>query len=202
MCIIAVALRCDQAEDSEKGVGIMTTLFWIVGAVVLLGAAGAALRRYRALKAPRVITCPDSGHSEAVVVDARHHLAQSLRGETTERLEDCTRWPERADCGQECLQQIDAAPSGCRARALLEDFYAGKVCATCGREFGHDAASWAHQPGLIDADRHVKAWGDIPPRELPTTLAQHQPICWDCKVVETVYDQHPDLITERPARWN
>ena len=67
----------------------------------------------------RVITCPETRSAAVVRLDARHAAWTDLEGEKNLRLEACSRWPERADCGQECLGQIECAPDGCLVRERL-----------------------------------------------------------------------------------
>jgi len=54
-----------------------------------------------------------------VVVDARHAAATALGKSPELRLSSCSRWPERAGCGQECLSQIEASPVECLVRNIL-----------------------------------------------------------------------------------
>ena len=48
----------------------------------------------------RVITCPENQRPAGVVVDARHAAATALGKAPELRLSSCSRWPERAGCGQ------------------------------------------------------------------------------------------------------
>lgn len=54
---------------------------------------------------PRAVTCPETHQQVGVTIDARHAAATGLVGTSDFRLSDCTRWPERARCGQECLPE-------------------------------------------------------------------------------------------------
>jgi Protein of unknown function (DUF1761) len=53
----------------------------------------------------RRVTCPENHQPTAVTIDARHAAATGMHGHPDLRLCDCTRWPERAQCGQPCLSQ-------------------------------------------------------------------------------------------------
>jgi uncharacterized protein DUF1761 len=55
--------------------------------------------------APRAVTCPETKQQVGVTIDARHAAVTGLRGAPEFRLSDCTRWPARARCGQECLPE-------------------------------------------------------------------------------------------------
>ncbi len=56
--------------------------------------------RYRK---PRLLRCPETGETAAIQIDARHAATTSLAGAPDLRVADCSRWPERADCGQDCV---------------------------------------------------------------------------------------------------
>ncbi|HEY3204662.1 MAG TPA: hypothetical protein VGL03_13510 [Thermoanaerobaculia bacterium] len=90
----------------------MSTIFLILGVSFLLSLIPllwVAARAYLKFRGTRVITCPETGCPAAVKVDMGHAARTSVVGETELRLESCSRWPERAGCGQECLAQIEAA---------------------------------------------------------------------------------------------
>ena len=65
-----------------------------------------------------VITCPETRKPAAVEVDTSHAALTAAFVEPDLRLKNCTRWPEKKDCGQECLLQIEVAPEGCLASNL------------------------------------------------------------------------------------
>src|SRR5579872_6215190 len=73
-----------------------------------------------------VITCPENQRPAGVSVDAKHALASGLGGGTRWRLAECSRWPERAGCGQDCLSQIVEAAGDCLVRNILVRWYEGK----------------------------------------------------------------------------
>jgi hypothetical protein len=60
---------------------------------------------YNTYSAPRAVTCPETHRPAGVTIDARHAAATGLRGRPEFRLSDCTRWPARIRCGQECLAE-------------------------------------------------------------------------------------------------
>ena len=177
----------------------MATFVWILGVVAILLGAFALVRFWKRTTATRLITCPENGTHQAVELDPSHRLGQVLRGKDGMYLRDCSRWPEKQDCGQTCLTQIASAPDGCRVRTLLEDFYAGESCVLCGKEFGETIDWYDHEPAFIDAERNVLSWQDVPPEKLPDVMEDRFPVCWDCKVIETVRQKHPDRITDRLA---
>jgi hypothetical protein len=180
----------------------MTTLMVVILGLFALSALalwiGAVLeaRRYRG---PMLITCPETGGREAVAVDWRHAAASGLIAAPELRLQECTRWPERQDCAQLCLRQIETAPDACRVRSILTSWYGGKTCAICRRPFGeihwHD-----HKPALVDGGQRTLEWSEVAPRGLEGVLATHRPVCWNCHIASTFRRTHPDLVVDRD-RW-
>jgi hypothetical protein len=177
---------------------------FVLGVAVLVGLgvlfvfgrrlAGAWLR-YRGT---RVVVCPENREMVAVRVDAGHAALSTSQGRAELRLESCTRWPEKAGCGQECLGQIESAPEACLLRNILADWYQGKSCAFCRREF--HAIHWHdHEPGLVAPSGAIVAWDGFRPEQVLDVLATHQPVCWDCRVAERFRRERPDLVTDRPA---
>jgi hypothetical protein len=154
----------------------------------------------------RLVTCPETRQPVGVALDLRHvikHGAVTAPGPHVPalRLRTCTRWPERQDCGQECLAQIEAAPEGCLVRNILTDWYEGKDCAICGKAIGE--IHWAdHRPALLNPESRTVAWAGIPPETLPQVLETHAPVCWNCHIVQTFCREHPKLVVDRsrPAR--
>lgn len=154
-----------------------------------------AFARYRG---KRVITCPETLRPAAVEVDAVHAAVTAGIGEPVLQLKTCTRWPERGNCGQECLSQIAASPEGCLVRNMAVAWYKGTKCVYCAKPFGE--IGWLErQPALMGPGGQTIQWNQVRAETLPDVLATHRPVCWDCHIVETFRHQHPDRITERPA---
>jgi hypothetical protein len=81
-------------------------LLFVLGvALILLLPALWGLEIYQGYSAPRAVTCPETKQQVGVTIDATHAAATGLRGTADFRLSDCTRWPARARCGQECLPE-------------------------------------------------------------------------------------------------
>lgn len=55
--------------------------------------------------APRAVICPETQREAGVRIDAVHAAASGLQGRPRFRIADCTRWPARVRCGQECQPQ-------------------------------------------------------------------------------------------------
>src|SRR5579864_2993049 len=92
-------------------------LFSIAALVVLVGVvifrAIPAARAYFNYRGTRLIRCPETRAPEAIKIKAGTAAAQSLWCDPELRLSKCSRWPERHDCGQECLSQVEADPENC-----------------------------------------------------------------------------------------
>lgn len=178
---------------------------FLLGAFVLVGLGALyvfgrrLMRAWLRFRGTRVVVCPENRELVAVAVDAPHAALTASQGRSDLRLETCTRWPEKAGCGQECLGQIESAPEACLLRNILADWYRDKSCVLCGRSFPvfhwHD-----HKPGLRAPDGRVLDWDGFRPEQVIDVLATHAPVCWDCRVAEQFRREHPELVTDREAR--
>lgn len=79
--------------------------FLLISGLILFMPALWAREVHHSYSAPREVTCPETHQQVGVTMDARHAAASALRGATDFRLSDCTRWPARAKCAQECLPE-------------------------------------------------------------------------------------------------
>jgi hypothetical protein len=175
-----------------------TALLILVAAAILVAAVAMFFVRLSKMKGPRVITCPDNHETAAVEVDAaRATLTSIFRGETDYQLTTCTRWPEKAGCGQECVVEIHGSPNHCLVRTILADWYLGRNCVFCGKAFGE--VNWHdHKPGLYDPSQKKNIdWMDVRPELVYAALASYEPVCWNCNVAEQFRAQRPDLVIER-----
>jgi hypothetical protein len=168
-------------------------------ALVVLGiVAGRLVSTWLRYRGARLITCPENRRPAGVRVDDGHAALTALKGTPELRLASCSRWPERAGCGQGCLAQIEAAPEDCLIRNILADWYRGKVCASCGRPFGE--IRWTVQkPGLISADKISVEWNQLSPERLRETLETALPVCFGCHMASTLVREHPELALDRGA---
>jgi hypothetical protein len=178
----------------------MTMAAYLVVAIVLVAGIIALVllfRRYAQLRGSRVVTCPETKEPVGVEVDAGRAAVTSMVGKPTFELTQCTRWPERRDCGRECLAQIETAPIDCLVRTKLAAWYEGKACATCGKPIG--TIDWLqHRPGLLAPDRTTIGWEDVRAEQLGEVLATHRPVCWDCHVTEKFRREYPELVLDNP----
>jgi hypothetical protein len=171
----------------------------LVGLGVLFAYGRRVARSWLRYRGTRVVVCPENGQRVAVEVDAPHAAWTAPQGHSDVRLADCTRWPEKAGCGQECLAQIEAAPHGCRLQALLAEWYRDRPCVYCGRLIReirwHD-----HRPALRSPAGELVAWSDFRAEQVLEVLATHRAVCWGCYTLEQFRRDHPDLVTDRPER--
>ena len=167
----------------------------VVAAIVVYLAArliGAWLR-YRGA---RVITCPENLQPAGVRLDARHAAASALASAPDLRLSTCSRWPEKAGCGQECLRQIEASPEDCLVRNILIRWYEGKSCALCAKPVGEIHLT-EQKPALLTPDNVLLEWSEAAPEKLGAILETARPVCFSCYVATSFARQHPELVINR-----
>ena len=153
------------------------------------------VRCYVRYRGTRLVTCPETKSPAAVEVDA-FQVAMSEGGTHKLRLKECSRWPEREDCGQNCLSQIEASPEDCLVRNIITKWYEGKNCAICGNPIGR--IDWLeHKPGVLGPDRKTTLWSEFRPEELPGVMATQQPVCWNCHISSAFRSKFPDLVVDR-----
>ena len=155
-----------------------------------------ASSKYRGSK---VVVCPETGRPAIVEVDAQHASLTSLLGRPDIRLESCSRWPMKNQCGQECLANLDVAPGECLVSGVLMRWYQGKNCVYCGKPA--EELHWIdHKPALQTPAGQLIEWGEVPLDRLSLVLKTHLPVCWDCYIAQTFLRKHPDLAVFRPWR--
>lgn len=80
-------------------------LFLVGACIILIFPFFAGLGFYEKYRGARAVTCPENHQQVAVGLNALHAAATGLVGSPKLRVVECTRWPEHADCGQECLPE-------------------------------------------------------------------------------------------------
>jgi hypothetical protein len=172
----------------------MTMALAVLGLATLLLAVVIIGKRWAKWRGARLITCPENQRPAGVQVDA---LRAAVQGSSGLRLNDCSRWPDKKDCGQECLRQIENSPEECLVRGILERWYADKDCVYCGAPLGE--IHWhERKPALMAPGGRTIEWQEVRPEQLPDVLATHGAICWNCHIVEGFRREHPELVFERP----
>jgi len=173
---------------------IIAVLVLAVGLFVYRAVPG--VRAFFNFRGERLVTCPDNQQTVAVNVAAKEAAVGAFLNEPTLRLNQCTRWPEKQDCGQECLQQIEADPERCLVWNIVAKWYEGKSCAFCRKPIP-PLQHIDHAPALLGPDFKTAEWKSVRPENLQQVFATHQPVCWNCHVTETFRRLHPELVTNR-----
>lgn len=155
-----------------------------------------AVRAYFIYRGKRLITCPEIHKTEAVDVAAGEAALGAFLSEPTLRLKECSRWPERQDCGQDCLQQIEADPENCLVWNIVSKWYEGKSCVFCHKQIG-PLHHLDHVPALLAPDHTTVEWNQVRPEQLPEIFKTYLPVCWNCYVVENFRRLHPELVVDR-----
>jgi hypothetical protein len=178
---------------------ILTLLAIVLLAVVagwFLSRVIPAVQTYFTYRGQRLITCPESLTKEVVDVAARKAATWALVGEPVLRLDQCSRWPERHDCGQECLRQVEADPENCLVWNVVSNWYEGRKCVYCHKRFGR-LHHFDHAPALLGPDRKTVEWDQVQPEQLPELFSTHKPVCWSCHVTQTFRREYPELVVYR-----
>lgn len=148
------------------------------------------------LRGQRVVTCPENQRQVVVSLNAGHAASTSLGGSPDLRLSECSRWPEKAKCGQECLSQIREAGAACLVRNIIAEWYRDKDCAACGQPIGEIDWAGSHPALLVDEQVSVE-WEQVPADKLTGTLAGAMPICFACHTANRLVREHPELAIYR-----
>ncbi len=177
-----------------------TTLFAIGVVVVVVGVLlfrfVPVVRAYFTYRGKRLITCPETHKTAAVEVAAGQAAAGALLGDPTLRLRQCSRWPERQDCGQECLRQVEADPDNCLVWNIVSSWYEDKSCAVCHQPLGK-LHHLDHVPALRGPDGKTLQWNEGRPEQLPEILSTYSPVCWNCHIAERFRREHRELVVDR-----
>lgn len=157
------------------------------------------VRSYLKYRGSRTVTCPETGKAAVVEVNALHASLTSTVRLPDIRLKDCSRWPIKRECGQECLTELDVAPDECLVSGVLMQWYRGKRCVYCGQPFAE--LQWIdHQPALKSPSGQLVEWKDVLLEDVRNVLETHLPVCWSCHIAQSFRREHPDLVVFRPWR--
>jgi hypothetical protein len=177
---------------------------WTSGSIfagVIIGAIAVAigisyLRLFVSMRGDRVVTCPETLQPVGLQIDARLAARTALVDNQQLRVTTCTRWPEKQDCAQECLSQVELRPEDTLLRNILREWYLDKDCSLCGRRIGdiewHDAI-----PALRTDDGIFREWETIKAEEVTGLLETSLPVCWNCDLAEQFRQKHRDLVVDR-----
>jgi hypothetical protein len=171
----------------------------VIGAIVF--GVSMAFRAYLRYRGERLVTCPETHRPAAVHVNVGKTASHAFLGKAQTqrvRLDQCSRWPEKKDCGQDCLSQVHADPAQCLVWNIVARWYQGKSCAYCQKPF--DEMHWHDRhPALLSPERVAKQWNEIPAEKLPDVFQTHLPVCWNCYIAETFRRQNAERVLDR--KW-
>ena len=81
-----------------------------IAAILVLGTLyvliPVALDTYQRFRRRRVVTCPETKAFAEVLIDAPRAARASLFGKLRLKVKDCSRWPDRKDCAENCLTRL------------------------------------------------------------------------------------------------
>jgi hypothetical protein len=177
-------------------IALITLVIVLLTIALFIFRAIPAARAYLDYRGKRLVTCPETQKTAAVDVNAREAALGAFLREPTLQLKQCSRWPERQNCGQDCLEQIEISPENCLVWSIVSKWYEGKACVFCHKQIG-PLHHLDHAPALLAPDFKTVEWNQIRPEQLPEIFATHQPVCWNCHVAETFRRLHPELVVER-----
>jgi hypothetical protein len=175
---------------------LLIALLAIAGVFLLRRLANATHAwRYHGLM---LVTCPETRKPAAVkIAGLRAALSEFLnRGQL--ELNACSRWPERRDCDQDCVCQIERDPEDHRVWNIASQWFAGKRCVYCRKPI-EQLTHLDHAPALMQTeDRTTVEWRNMPPEQLPGAFSKCVPVCWSCHMTETFLRKFPDRAITRP----
>ncbi len=186
---------------------IPANLFDFLGLISIAAALigfGVFLSSYWNYRRTSVVVCPETRKAEAVRVNARRAAFDAPKGGDVKfRLEQCSRWPEQRQCGQECLHQIENDPELCHASAKAQQWFLDRTCVFCGKPI--EKLQWhEHPPALLSSDHVTALWNEIPAELLPEAFEKSAPVCWSCHIAESFRRTHPNWLWTGPgiaAQW-
>ncbi len=171
----------------------------LIAGAFLIDRLRTGIRQYWKLSGKMIITCPETQKTEAVEIASGHAALAAVANKRHLELKACSRWPERRDCDQDCLSQLESDPQRHWVWNIAADWYADKNCVFCNKpilEFNH----FDHRPALLNLNGKAIEWDQISPKDLPEMLVSCQPVCWNCSIVQNFRHEHPELVVERPGR--
>ena len=150
----------------------------------------------RRFQGKMLVTCPETKKPAAVKIATWRATAAALVGRRQLELSNCSRWPERGDCEQDCICQIRLDPEGHRVWTIASRWYEGKKCVYCQKRI-EKVSHFDYSPALLNAERKTFEWDRLPTEQLPEALWGCQPVCWSCHMTETFLREHADLVVMR-----
>ncbi len=153
---------------------LLAFMLFLTGAVI---GTLFVLLKYHREPTKQVVVCPETKKRAEVEVDRRHALLTLLKNQKELRLKTCSHWPERADCDEDCLAQLEIGPL---TELVLGKWCEGKSCAICAVPIKR--TDWQRgRAATVDVVNHLLVQlRDMDWEQLPMILDQHEPLCWKC----------------------
>lgn len=148
----------------------------------------------------QIVTCPETLNPAYVEVDALQAAITSALGASDIRLQNCSRWPMKKDCGQECLLDLNVAPGDCLVHGVLMKWYRGKKCVFCEGSF-NELHLTDHKPALRNPGGKLLQWKQVSLTDMSKVLSTYEPVCWNCYIAQSFAIEHPELVVYRPWKY-
>ena len=113
-----------------------------------------------------------------------------MPGQEHSRLQSCSRWPEKGNCEQDCLVQVDQSPEN------LERLFAkGMRQELCYLHPPDHSVGLATRPARsFEPAAELFELRDMSPDDLEAVLAQTRPLCLQCHQGERQRQAGPRLV--------
>ena len=151
-----------------------------------------ACSKYRGAK---IVACPETGSCAVVEVDTLHASLTSIVGRAQIRVESCSRWPMKSQCGQECLATLDVAPGECLVSGSLMSWYRGRNCVYCGNPA--EELQWLDHQSALQTQRGEVGSRSVPVARSSIVVKTHLPVCWNCYLAQSSRKGHPDRAADK-----
>jgi len=152
-------------------------LFFLGAALVTGLPLALSLQAYFQNRGRQAAICPENGEPVNIEVDRKYAFWTAYRGQEHTRLKSCTRWPEKGDCGQECLAQLNPSPEN--VERLMMNWYRGKSCAICARAI--TPPDWRRgRLAWLDSEQKLVELRQVDLKQLQFALKDMRALCWTC----------------------
>ena len=85
-----------------------------------------AVTTFRRYRGKRVVNCPETRNPCTIEVDALRAAFTTVISNPELRMKSCSRWPDRENCGQECMLQIQVLPFDSSIKDTLRRLNTGR----------------------------------------------------------------------------
>ena len=93
---------------SAPGIAV-AAIIALAAVYVLVPVAADTFRRFRTRKS---LICPETGQQVEVGIDARRAALTSAFGRALLRVKNCSLWPQRKECGRDCVRLPEVEGQG------------------------------------------------------------------------------------------